>query len=96
MTWRSGNTAFKGGTYHISSHIGDEFRDRNPDFERRDYVRDALVAGITQNLNDAISVYGEIGYAYGIQGGANHLSSNSEQSMPPPAPPVAEGPRSRP
>ncbi len=73
MTWRSGNTAFKGGTYHISSHIGDEFRDRNPDFERRDYVRDALVAGITQNLNDDFSVYGEIGYAYGTQGGAEPL-----------------------
>ncbi len=73
MTWRSGNTAFKGGTYHISSHIGDEFRDRNPDFERRDYVRDALVAAITQDLNDDISVYGEIGYAYGIQGGAEPL-----------------------
>ena len=96
MTWRSGNTAFKGDTYHISSHIGDEFRDRNPDFERRDYVRDTLVAGITQNLNDAISVYGEIGYAYGIQGGAEPLEFQFGAEYAPPAPPVAEGPRSRP
>ena len=73
MTWRSGNTALKGGFYHISSHVGDEFLERNPDFRRIEYVRDSLVAGITQNLNDDVSVYGEVGYAYGTRGGAEPL-----------------------
>ena len=29
--------------YHISAHIGDEFLERNPTFERVNYVRDAAV-----------------------------------------------------
>jgi len=70
MTWRSGRTALKGGTYHISSHIGDEYIERNPDFVRLDYVRDSFIGGATQDLTDTVSVYGEAGYAFKRQGGA--------------------------
>lgn len=70
MTWRSKNTVVKGGTYHISSHLGNTFPDRNPNFQRIDYVRDSFVGGIPQKLNDDVSVYGEVEYTYGIQPGA--------------------------
>lgn len=70
VTWRRGRTALKGGSYHISSHIGDEYLVRNPNFVRNDYTRESLIGGITQDLTDALSVYGEVGYAFRYQGGA--------------------------
>ena len=70
MTWRRGHTAVKGGFFHLSSHIGDEFLQRHPIFERRDYVRDTFIGGVRQDLTAAFSVYGEFGYAVRALGGA--------------------------
>lgn len=70
LTWRHGKTAVKAGYFHFSSHVGDEFRDRNPDFVRRNYAKESLVAGITRDLTDDISVYGELGYGLSVGGGA--------------------------
>lgn len=72
-THRNGGTAYKWGYYHISSHIGDEFLIANPTFNRINYVRDSLIAGVTQDLNPATQVYGEIAYALATEGGAKPL-----------------------
>jgi hypothetical protein len=72
-THRYGGTAYKWGYYHISSHIGDEFLIANPTFNRLNYVRDSAIAGVTQDLNAATQVYGEIAYALGMEGGAKPL-----------------------
>ena len=87
LTWRRGRTALKVGTYHISSHIGDEYLQRNPTFVRRDYVRDSFITGITQDLTPEISVYGEVGYAFLRGGGAEPLEFQfGFQYDPPPNP----------
>lgn len=70
ITWRRGATAVKFGYYHISSHVGDEFLERNPGFQRRNYVRDALLLGVRQNLSDDVVVYGEVAVAPSPSGGA--------------------------
>jgi len=72
-THRYERTAYKWGYYHISSHIGDEFLLANPTFNRINYVRDSAIAGVTQDLNYATQVYGEIAYAIGAEGGAKPL-----------------------
>ena len=72
-TWRRGPIAIKAGYYHISSHVGDEFLLRNPTFPRIEYVRDSLICGITYDLSDSLTGYGEVGYAVGHLGGAEPL-----------------------
>ncbi len=72
-THRDNGTAVKYGYYHISSHIGDEFLVANPTFNRINYVRDSLIAGVTQDLKYSTQVYGEIAYALGVEGGAKPL-----------------------
>lgn len=66
-------TAIKYGYYHISSHIGDEFLLANPTFTRVNYVRDSAIVGVTQDLEYATQIYGEIAYAIGTEGGAKPL-----------------------
>ncbi len=66
-------TALKYGYYHISSHIGDEFLLANPTFTRVNYVRDSAIVGVTQDLEYATQIYGEIAYAIGTEGGAKPL-----------------------
>ncbi len=72
-TNKFGGTALKYGYYHISSHIGDEFLVANPTLNPINYVRDSAIVGVTQDLDYATQVYGEIGYAIGTQGGAEPL-----------------------
>ena len=72
-TWRSGPTAIKCGYYHISSHIADEYMLTHPTYHRIEYVRDSFILGLRQNLNDDLAIYGEVGYAFGHQGGAKPL-----------------------
>ncbi len=71
-TWKRDATSFKFGYAHISSHIGDEFLELNPGLSHVNYVRDSLVAGISQDLTDSHRIYGEIGYA-AVAGGAKPL-----------------------
>jgi len=70
LTARAGPVAVKTGYYHISSHVGDEFLERNPGFMRRNYVRDAVTTGITFDLAQSLTFYGEAGYAFYTSGGA--------------------------
>jgi hypothetical protein len=43
VTYGSGPFRFKTGYYHLSSHLGDEFMLANPDVERSNYSRDAVI-----------------------------------------------------
>jgi hypothetical protein len=63
LTYRRGGTSYKFGYYHISSHLGDEFMISYPFFVRDNYVREALLLGISHELNDYLRIYGEAAYA---------------------------------
>jgi len=63
LTYRDGQWQYKFGYYHISSHLGDEFLLKNPGFDRLNYSRDALVAGIGYFPNDFWRLYAELGWA---------------------------------
>ena len=72
-TWKFDRLSYRAGYYHISSHVGDEYLIANPLFNRINYVRDSLLLGTAYDLNDVSRIYGEIGYALGIEGGAKPL-----------------------
>lgn len=72
-TWKSDRLSYRAGYYHISAHVGDEYLIANPLFNRINYVRDSFLAGTAWQLNDTSRVYGEIGYALGVEGGAKPL-----------------------
>jgi len=84
LTGRYGPVAVKLGYYHLSSHVGDEYLERNPGAVRRNYVRDAVAAGITYDLTGDLSVYGETGYAFYTSGGAKpwELQMGGEFHLP--------------
>ena len=70
ISYRLGGTAISFGYDHISTHVGDEFLERNPGFERVNYSRDALLVGLRQDLTEELTVYGEASYAFARDGGA--------------------------
>ncbi|CAL1151172.1 unnamed protein product [Cladocopium goreaui] len=70
FTYTAGDgVAYKFGYYHVSSHLGDEFILRNGN-TRINYVRDAIVAGVSYQLNPCWRVYGETAFAFFTAGGA--------------------------
>lgn len=69
-TWRYGPNAYKAGYYHLSSHLGDEYLIRFPNYQRLNYVRDAFVIGWTRWLSMDAQVYGEVAYAFNNEDGA--------------------------
>lgn len=70
LVFRSGRTAHSIGYDHLSSHIGDEYLVRNRDFERRNYVRDAIRYAVIHDLSEEIAVYAEVNSAFHTSGGA--------------------------
>ncbi|REJ71213.1 MAG: DUF1207 domain-containing protein [Planctomycetota bacterium] len=70
VTWRRGPLQTKFELRHISSHVGDEFLERNPGFMRANYVRDSLVFGVGMFPTPDVRVYGEADYAFNYDGGA--------------------------
>ena len=70
LTWRSGPYQAKFASYHTSAHVGDEYLVRNPGFQRINYVRDAFVLGGGYFIDPDLRLYGEIGYAFNTDGGA--------------------------
>lgn len=70
LTYRKGPWGFKIGYYHISSHVGDEFIERNPTFVRNNYVRDSFIMGFTYDIREDLMSYAEFGYAFGVSDGA--------------------------
>lgn len=73
LVWRRGPTAFRIGYDHLSSHVGDEYMIKNPEFERINYVRDSIELAIVQDVTEDISVYGEINRTFHRSGGAQPL-----------------------
>lgn len=67
VTNRFGLWASKTGYYHLSSHLGDEFLIKNPGFQRLNYVRDALVFGLSRDVlwkgRPDFRLYAETAYA---------------------------------
>lgn len=67
-TWRSGIWSTKTGYYHLSAHLGDEFLIKNPGFTRLNYVRDAMIFGLSRDLfwkgRPDFRLYGESAYAF--------------------------------
>lgn len=70
LTFRRGPLETKFGFYHLSSHIADEYTLKNPTFERLNYVRDTLVAGIAVRPWQDLRLYVEAGWAFKTDGGS--------------------------
>jgi len=70
ITWGMGGFRTKLAFYHISSHLGDEFMLRYPDYPRINYVRDGLAWGVSYYLAGDVRLYAEAGWAYHKDGGA--------------------------
>jgi hypothetical protein len=64
LTWGNDRRQWKFAYYHMSSHLGDEFMVKNPDFPLFAQARDALVFGHSIYLTDSLRVYGEVGWAF--------------------------------
>lgn len=70
LTYGWGRWQYKTGYYHLSSHLGDEFIARTPGAERINYVRDAIIFGVSFNPSPEWRLYGEMAYAFFTSGGA--------------------------
>lgn len=64
LTWGNEFSQWKFSYYHMSSHLGDEFWEDNPDFPLYRQARDALVLGHSLYLTDSLRIYGEVGWAF--------------------------------
>ena len=84
LTYGSGNVQYKMGYYHLSSHLGDEFIVRTGSADRINYVRDAIVFGVSYNPRPQWRVYGETAYAVYTAGGAEpwEFQFGAEYSQP--------------
>ncbi len=71
LTHARGNLSTKFGYFHVSSHVGDEFLLRNPDYQRRNFVQESIVLGSRWRLDDTAAVYAEAAYAFVTRGGAD-------------------------
>ncbi len=70
LTFRRGPWELKFSHYHVSSHLGDEFMERHPDFPRINFVRETLVLGLALRPHADLRVYAEVGYAVWVDGGS--------------------------
>jgi len=71
LTWRSGPWQAKTAFYHLSSHVGDEFLERNPTFERINFSRNAIVLGLGYFVTPKLRLYAEADYGFDTDGGAD-------------------------
>lgn len=87
LTYTNGGPlSYKMGYYHVSSHLGDEFIARTGMNTRINYVRDALIFGVSYQANPCWRVYGETAYAFFTSGGAEpwEFQIGAEYSKPGP------------
>ncbi len=86
LTYGWGKWQYKFGYYHLSSHLGDELIVRTPDAERKNYVRDAIIFGISFNPTPYWRLYGETAWAFFTAGGAEpwEFQFGAEYSKPGP------------
>ncbi|HCK40456.1 MAG TPA: hypothetical protein DHW22_02370 [Planctomycetaceae bacterium] len=64
LIYGNGDLQWKFAYYHLSSHVGDEFQERNPMFERINFSRDTLVVGASFFPRPVWRWYAEIGWAF--------------------------------
>jgi len=64
LTYGLGMHQVKFAYYHMSSHLGDEFVLRFPDYERLNWSRDALVLGYAYHMTDTLRLYAEVGWGF--------------------------------
>jgi hypothetical protein len=69
LTFGSGPFQFKFAGYHLSSHLGDEFMIRHPDYRRINYSRNALVLGGSYYATENLRLYAEAEWAFYTDGG---------------------------
>jgi hypothetical protein len=70
LTYGFGPFQTKFAFYHLSSHLGDEFVLHHPDVERINYVRNALVWGVSYYVGKDFRAYAEADWAFITDGGA--------------------------
>ncbi len=70
LTWRQGPWQTKLAYYHLSSHVGDEFIERNPTFQRTNFSRNAFVLGTGFFVTPDFRLYAEADYGFSTDGGA--------------------------
>ena len=66
-TWGDRYHQTRFGYYHISSHLGDEFLIKYPEFDRVNYSRDVLVLGHTIYFCENLRSYAELGWAFATE-----------------------------
>jgi len=64
LTFRRGPWESKFAYYHLSSHLGDEYMETHPSFERINYSRDTLVWAVALRPDEALRLYAEVGWAF--------------------------------
>lgn len=64
LTYGYGPWRLKFGYYHLSSHLGDEFLLKNPNYPRLNYARDTILLGAAYYVFDDLRIYGELGWAF--------------------------------
>lgn len=69
LTFGYGPFQAKIAVYHLSSHLGDEFMLRFPEYPRINYSRNAVVLGGSYYLTDDLRVYAEADWAWYTDGG---------------------------
>ena len=92
LSYRRGGTAVSVGYDHISTHVGDEFLTKHADFRRPNYSRDQLLVGVRRAVTDDWQVYGEAGYAFVRDGGAEPWVFQAGTEFFRPLSPAAGGP----
>jgi len=69
LTYGRGRWQIKAGYYHISAHLGDEYAVRTGS-SRINFSRDAAIVGLSFYLTDNVRLYGEVAWAFQIDGGS--------------------------
>jgi hypothetical protein len=64
LTWAHGPWQMKVGYYHISAHVGDEYIEKHPTFQRVNYVRDSAIFGLGYFVTRDTRLYGEVARAF--------------------------------
>ena len=64
LVWGNRVYQMKFGYYHLSSHLGDEFLLRHPNYDRLNYSRDVIVWGHSYYATRRLRFYAEAGWAF--------------------------------
>jgi hypothetical protein len=93
LTYGEGDWQYKLGYAHTSAHLGDEHAIRVDDSldDRVNYVRDAVVFGVSHFPYPFWRQYSEVGYAFHTSGGAEPLEAQFGAEFSTPGPTTPRG-----